>query len=253
MKKQGFSLAEVLMAIAILGTVALVTLPGLNANVQESQWSTSLKTTVLSLSDKIDAQMAIEDVHDVADLKACNAVTKEEFLKNLGRFLNFAPASESHNIYSFADGAKVKTFATKDMRLTHTGAILMLDDYAEVTNGCNPKMARAAGAAIYKYNAAFFVDVNGYKKPNRLGYDVFKYVLGNDGRLYPVGGKDVAVITGSDWSAGGECGCSRENEGYGCAGRVEEQGWKMSHLKEKAIPKTDSGSEGEENGGSDPV
>ena len=39
MKKQGLSLAEVLMAIAILGTVALVTLPGLNANVQESQWS----------------------------------------------------------------------------------------------------------------------------------------------------------------------------------------------------------------------
>ena len=43
MKKNGFTLAEVLITLAIIGIVAVLTLPALNANTQEQQARTALK------------------------------------------------------------------------------------------------------------------------------------------------------------------------------------------------------------------
>ena len=38
MKKNGFTLAEVLITLAIIGVVATLTLPALMTNTQEQQW-----------------------------------------------------------------------------------------------------------------------------------------------------------------------------------------------------------------------
>ena len=43
MKKNGFTLAEVLITLAIIGVVAVLTLPALNSNTQEQQARTALK------------------------------------------------------------------------------------------------------------------------------------------------------------------------------------------------------------------
>lgn len=43
MKKNGFTLAEVLITLAIIGVVATLTLPALMTNTQEQQARTALK------------------------------------------------------------------------------------------------------------------------------------------------------------------------------------------------------------------
>ena len=78
-KKQGFTLAEVLITIGILGVIAAYTVPTVTANVQENQLATALKTAHSTISDKIEAEMALEDVNDVRDLKMFETSTPSRY------------------------------------------------------------------------------------------------------------------------------------------------------------------------------
>ena len=51
MKKNGFTLAEVLITLAIIGVVAMMTLPALMTNTAEQQAKTSLKKGISTLTD----------------------------------------------------------------------------------------------------------------------------------------------------------------------------------------------------------
>ena len=51
MKKNGFTLAEVLITLAIIGVVAMMTLPALMTNTAEQQAKTALKKGVSTLTD----------------------------------------------------------------------------------------------------------------------------------------------------------------------------------------------------------
>lgn len=51
MKKNGFTLAEVLITLAIIGVVAMMTLPALMTNTAEQQAKTALKKGISTLSD----------------------------------------------------------------------------------------------------------------------------------------------------------------------------------------------------------
>ena len=46
MKKNGFTLAEVLITLSIIGVVATMTLPALMTNVQEQQARTGIKKAI---------------------------------------------------------------------------------------------------------------------------------------------------------------------------------------------------------------
>jgi prepilin-type N-terminal cleavage/methylation domain-containing protein len=68
MKKTGFTLAEVLITLTIIGVVAMMTLPALMNNVQEQQAKTGLKKGLNTLTEA--AQLtAATDGFDYASLK----------------------------------------------------------------------------------------------------------------------------------------------------------------------------------------
>ena len=62
---------------------------------------------------------------------------------------------------------------------------------------------------------AFIVDVNGAKKPNQIGRDIFWFVLYNNGKLLPYDTNDT-----SD--------CNINGKGYSCAARIINEG-KMNY------------------------
>lgn len=75
MKKTGFTLAEVLITLAIIGVVATMTLPALMTNTQEQQAKTGLKKGINTLTEAAQTNLAI-DGFDYAGLKtASKAVT----------------------------------------------------------------------------------------------------------------------------------------------------------------------------------
>ncbi len=70
MKKRGFTLAEVLITLAIIGVVAAISIPSVISNSQQQEFKTGLRKAVSVLNSAITMNMAIdgESPYDNADL-----------------------------------------------------------------------------------------------------------------------------------------------------------------------------------------
>jgi hypothetical protein len=84
------------------------------------------------------------------------------------------------------------------------------------------------------YLGEIYIDINGPdKKPNRYGYDRFRFGLAADGRLYPYGGMETAVKErGSNYTQAYWKTYKNQNktvpEEYRTA-QLMEEGWKMNY------------------------
>lgn len=68
MKKNGFTLAEVLITLAIIGVVATMTLPALMSNTQEQQAKTAYKKAINTLTEAAQMNLALDNF-DYSQLK----------------------------------------------------------------------------------------------------------------------------------------------------------------------------------------
>ena len=70
MKKRGFTLAEVLITLAIIGVVAAIAIPSVISNFQQQEFNTGLRQAVSALNSAITMNMAIdgESPYDNANL-----------------------------------------------------------------------------------------------------------------------------------------------------------------------------------------
>ena len=70
MKKKGFTLAEVLITLAIIGVVAAIAIPSVISNTQQQEFKTGLRKAVSVLNSAITMNMAIdgETPYDNANL-----------------------------------------------------------------------------------------------------------------------------------------------------------------------------------------
>ena len=232
MKNFGFTLAEVLITVGILAVVAVMTVPAVTTNIRETQLSAALKLNAATISDKLDAAMALEQVSDIRDLKPFRSEDIKGFLEELYGYLSIAKVGEDHDVYALSGGSdSLMTWSSDNYVQLQTGAFLYVADMDETIKENATSTIRAAGGNLLRRNATIYLDVNGFKKPDRLGHDVFKFYLGQDGRLYPVGGKDVSLFESSgasatthSWNGENEdFTCDKTVNGYGCAGRVEDE------------------------------
>ncbi len=245
-KKAAFTMAEILITLGIISVIAVLTLPTLSYNVTTTQFASVLRTSQATISDKLDAAMALEDVSNIRDLKPF--VTAGEDLsalyKGLSKYLALSRVNEDHVIRKLNDGSTAATWAASDIRQINTNAFIYITNFNQDKTTTGGALIKQNGGNILRRVAEVYIDVNGYVKPNQLGYDVYKYYLAQDGRLYPVGGRDVALFesagasgdadSGYGWEGGSdEYKCDKNSSGYGCAGRVEDEDWKIKYLGKK--------------------
>ena len=92
------------------------------------------------------------------------------------------------------------------------------------------------GGSMCGIAANIFLDVNGNKKPNMIGKDIYHFVLDPKGRLYPTGGKDESIYNGgtdSKWKT--TCkgkplpDACKGYDSYNLTGRVVEEGNRITY------------------------
>jgi len=241
-KQFAFTLAEVLITLAIIGVVAAMTIPILMNNYQKNQYVIQLKKAY-SQTNQALGQMSAE-YNCVNDL-ACTGIFDYDGAVNGDKTLG---------------AALVKQFKiTKDCQTASTGgcwASSVMSNYdgtgssynintwyysfvtAEgmsfsVNNGvtsCGSNNSVSGTGPMSKRCGELWVDVNGTKLPNIVGRDVFKFWIVGSALLYPAGGADDAAI--SPWRAtnGTINYCYKTYPGgLYCTGRVIEEGWKMNY------------------------
>ncbi len=264
MKKYGFTLAEVLIALGIIGVVASLTAPTFVSNIQNSTNASRLSSTVSTLENAFTTMIVKEDVDDIFETTAWRTSqnSRRAFAGEIGDFLAIAGFREINNTndvitgyydnkgpyYMSQNGSRQSNISNELARLFAQSAADGNTNHAlELKNGAmvfllpnvdnqvaDEDVIKNAGGSLYNTAADVWIDVNGTAAPNTMGRDIFAFYLGDNGKLYPLGGKDVAIKGGNlnTWNGGGNRSCTNGNigsGGLGCTGRVVAEGFKINY------------------------
>ena len=199
MRKLGFTLAEVLITLGIIGVIATLTLPSLMSNTAEREYSTALKKAVSALTEAVQMQVALENISfdemvDKSDDTDTETNSLYAFLVNRMQTEKYASTA--------ADACQDGADESSPLCLGYGGlmdgnvAMFFRDGSAIIYNSGQTiednSCVDAMGEDVNCFKVVY--DVNGFKKPNMLAN-----CKGKEGR-----GK--APITGSaDSIDGTEC------------------------------------------------
>jgi len=199
-RRFGFTLAEVLITLAIIGVVAALTIPTLIQNQQERATVTSLKKAYSMLS-----QAYLSAVNDNGTPDNWGFVTGQAAANNKLMMDTFAPylkvtqncgnntgcwPSVTYNYLNTTNASpySLDTLAGGKAQLSD-GTLLYFGTVnatcSDASYGSTPALSNACSIAI--------VDINGFKNPNQMGYDAFWFIVTKQG-VVPMGTKDETSL-----------------------------------------------------------
>lgn len=228
MKKDAFTLAEVLITLGIIGVVAAMTLPSLITNYKNKQTVSQLKKIYSSMSQAY--VMAKSEYGPMDDWGMSGRIEDEDgnlqynqndasiiankfapYLKTLKICKDSNNCWYNENLKSLSGKLTNNNFSADgktrvSMILADGGMISLVSISPDCSNNRGDGM-------LSKVCGAFAVDVNGSKKPNQIGRDVFQFYFTKEG-IVPYG-------LPSDNSFPFETSCSVKNDqGFGCTAWV---------------------------------
>ncbi len=207
MKKNfGFTLAEVLITLGIIGVISAITMPILITNYQKQVTVNKLKQTYSMLSQAI--QMAEAEYGFMSEWDIDYNETDKFFNKYMKPYLKTTDANLN----------PVKHFFLNGIDFDNDFVPGTLKHYY-LANGSELAMWGSP-----PYNVFFiFVDINGYKLPNVVGKDTFLFNTDIDKGIVANGSLlDRDTMINSEWS-----GCNKSSRGNFCGALIMHDGWKI--------------------------
>lgn len=247
--KKGFTLAEVLITLAIIGVVAVLTIPTLISNTQKSQYVSGLKKELSVVQQAIMQYIANQgggdfsqtDVMALDGSSAYEASTvrqaaMEDLAKkyfNVTKICNVGDTSCNYQ-ENYINGVADPFVWWQNNPGVNESLVLFSTDGASIAFYPDAEsLCIGANECI-----DIGIDVNGLKPPNTYGRDMFFFSVDNKGTLYPQFGTKAHQYDSSNQYWRDEttrCGDPSTNSlsgtvyGSGCAARVIESGWQMDY------------------------
>ncbi len=185
MRKLGFTLAEVLITLGIIGVIATLTLPTLMSNTAEREYSTALKKAISSLTESVQMQVALENVsfdemYDASNMEAgdnedsdfsTEATSLYAFLSSRMQTEKYAPMDGDKVCAENASSGTANCLNYNTSAKSFDSAIFFRDGSAIMYNGgdaidTNKDCYDTKGEQINCFKVLY--DVNGTKKPNAV-------------------------------------------------------------------------------------
>ena len=226
MLKKGFTLAEVLVTLAIIGVVAAITLPTLMSNTTNAQIGPKLAKAVSMFQQANTALLNEYSVDILTDTGLLDSAASEsteassESTESSSESTESSAATTSVSLSAYINALsnhmKISEFtyptgvsqaATGDTSTTCTvGAAFSAGTPAIANDGIlyviNKDQSPDAAKAPHKQRIGnVYVDINAAAKPNAIGTDIFVFSWWNDGSLRPVGSSNWADGTACTWQS----------------------------------------------------
>lgn len=224
--KKGFTIAEVLITLGIIGVVAVLTVPSVMQSYKNRLYVTQLKKVYLDINSAAEALLRDEGVDNFGETKAALKKSDESQGSQyfLTKYFTYADTKKCGTDEGYSTSCQYK-FTSKiyDYESIYGDEITggLVGDYCILTK---------YGAIICMYQSysnsdVFFdVDVNGIQEPNIAGRDAYTFKISPKGAdIY-----DVNPNAGQ---------CNKKNGGWqnvaayaaGCFQSIMENNWTMNY------------------------
>lgn len=231
--KKGFTLAEVLITLGVIGLVAALTLPSMYNNYQKALIGKTLARSVElveqgMLNIRQEAQLNSETGDTFETLSSIKksdlGLSGSSYITDSNAFYNstksFLGIENSDydvtNISAFAGNldTNLKSLYTA-YKFNKLNAIVAFQNKTGTTTSNDSIISRV------------IIDANGAAKPNTFGKDVFIFGLTNSGTLIPAGTQKYADFDSKIPTDG--CSGSSVGNGTACAARVMADKWEIKY------------------------
>lgn len=263
MKRTGFTIAETLVTLALVGTLATLLLPGLVSSYEQRLLGSQLATAIANFESAFQNMMATEGVTSTGELHQMgllppgagnfSAVRRRAFAGNLGRYLSLQYNETDINWTNFynnnrdtfsINGTQQTIIASSSARTnlrtfdSKTGATYFIFPRVNWSAASREATVAPRGGNLFAQAAEVYIDVNGKQAPNTAGRDIFQFILGTDGVLYPAGGLDFELYESNGarantWrDADSIMTCTdavKDSFGFGCTARLIDNNFRMDY------------------------
>ena len=221
---KGFTLAEVLITLGVIGVVAALTLPALNNKIQEMQFISAWKKNY-SAFNQATAKIMQDNGGNMADLScsetanSVNCLTNKykEQLDSTKTCAVHAPWGEcfhplADNYFEtvkWLNGLSHIYFNTYPFSCSSSAGLVLKDGTLVLTNYQDTNCASGSGASVEGLSNVcgwLTIDINGFKMPNTVGKDIYIMLMLKNG-LKPAG---IGTLAGR---------CTPTSDGRGCAAK----------------------------------
>ena len=209
--KLGFTLTEIMLALAIVGIVASVSTPMLVKNIQKNQSQLALAKAIenIELGNQHIIQFANDGVTNGSYFDVLSAITEKDInyssqttliLSNSDLFkkywglteTNFNPNKNGIEIKKFLDGENSSADLEKFPKEPTSEDFAKFKDFPAEVFVYIPDKFNNNSDVIAKTGLIIYIDTNGWtNKPNVAGKDIFAFEILNNGKLIPVEGTDA--------------------------------------------------------------
>lgn len=210
MKSKGFTLAEVLITITILGVIALLAVPALLTNIQKAKAGPALMRAI-SILDNANSLMFVErEIYNFSE--TCYGENGEGYVAQC-----FVPFVQEQI------GASQDAQEISYMPFTGEGDPLVLSNGFTAKNGFtyyfDTENEDEAGIIA-------MIDINGISGPNTIGKDLFYTYISyaQNGKVIPHGSR-VDESSAGAWE--GNCDADGVNDAQFCAGSISDNSGKI--------------------------
>ncbi len=227
--KKAFTLAEILITLAIIGIVAAMTIPTLITKLKNQRTEAILKEDYSILQQMMisaNDEGAIENLAKDNNMDAMESWFKAYFLPyiKVAHVCYDEAGCWSSNVKKLNNtiksanditGCGIKTISF----ILNNGSFVCMDDYDK-----NSLINLYGVETSSTLSLVFYVDTNGSKQPNMIGKDIFILVFKPEtGNFVPAGNDLSEDKVLKD--------CSESGTGYFCLTLVKNRGWKVFEVK----------------------
>ena len=214
---KGFTLAEVLITLGIIGVVAALTMPSLIGNYKKQQSVEQVKKAYSVLAQAFNHAIA-----EYGDSSEWDTVTPSNAYSYFDTY--WKPYIQAPNrCYTYKEcGYEVLNPFFKTNR-ARDGYVVSIEGGSRVMFYLNDGafVMIIVGSGYSADDRRILVDLNGPKLPNRFGNDVFFFLRVNGKGIVPYGYDQTEAAINAD--------CSLRGNGYMCAAKLMQSGWKMEN------------------------
>ena len=175
MRRQAFTLAEMLITLGIIGVVATLVLPTLNSNIKTAQIGPKLAKAAATFEQANKAMLNDYDTNRLSDIDLLGEGKEDSYINELSKYMHIA---KDENYTSKMDKEIIKNNGIAVR--SNSGAVFIIS-----TVGYQP--GTGANAANKDRASDIYVDIDGNKGPSKLAEDIFVFHLMDNGSLLPKG------------------------------------------------------------------